>query len=612
MPALRTRTVSVVVLVVAVLAVAAVLALTLGGGDEAPPTGPRVHISPAPGSLTASPQTQISIRGATADELGKIEVSGADSGDHKGELRPHADGRGASLVLAKPFEPGEEVTVRSNLRSPGVVDKEYRFTVAKKPAKDGFGVAPPVDLSKGKGEVLHFRSRPDLEPPGVKVLTRKPGAAPGQVFLAPKQGRGQDGPMIIDDRGQVVWFQPLTGTSQAANFNVQRYKGRRVLTWWQGRIGLGQGRGEGIIADTRYKPIAHVQMGNGYTSDLHEFALTPRGTALLVAYSPVPYDMRPVGGSKDGIVIEGVIQEVEIATGLVLFEWHSLDHVDLQESYYTPPKEPKTPWDYFHVNSVSLDRNGDLLVSARHTFAIYEVDRESGDVSWRLGGKQSDFDMGPSTRFAWQHEARRAPDGTLTIFDNSHTHAAPPPAQKITDGPGDEHSRAISLRVDVERRTATLDREVDHGVLAEHQGGTQMLSNGNLFVGWGQQPFVSEYGPDGELLFDAQLAQANDSYRAYRMPWSGRPTTAPRAAVEANGGDSLTVYASWNGAVGLRRWEVLAGRKPGKLETVTTVPSTGFETKIDVKTSEPYVAVRAFPAAGAPSRPSKAIRVDGR
>jgi hypothetical protein len=149
-------------------------------------------------------------------------------------------------------------------------------------------------------------------------------------------------------------------------------------------------------------------------------------------------------------------------------------------------------------------------------------------------------------------------------------------------------------------------------VLAEHQGGAQMLRNGNIFVGWGQQPYVSEFGADGELLFDAQLAQANDSYRAYRAAWPGRPRTVPRAAVEANGGDSLTVYASWNGGVGIRRWEVLAGRRPGRLEPVTTAPSTGFETRIDVRTSEPFVAVRAFPAAGQPSRPSKPVRVTGR
>lgn len=611
---LRSRTVSVAVLVVAVLAVAAILALVLGGSDEPrPPTGPRVHLSPAPGSLAASPQTQISIRGAAMEELDDIEVSGSDSGDHEGELRPHSDGRGASLVFDKPFKPGEEVTVRSELRTPGVLDGEYTFRVARTPSKTGFGVAPPADLSKGKGKVLRFRSRPDLQPPGIKVLTRKPGAANGQILLAPKQGRGQDGPMMIDDRGQVVWFQPLTGTTQAADFRVQRYRGRPVLTWWQGRIGLGQGRGEGVILDSSYRPIKRVQMGNGYTSDLHEFLITPRGTALMMAYNPVPYDMSAVGGSKDGIAIEGVIQEVEIETGLVRFEWHSLDNVDLEESYYTVPKEPNSPWDYFHPNSIALDRNGDLIVSARHTFAVYGIDRVTGDVSWRLGGKRSDFDMGPGTRFAWQHDARRARDGTITLFDNHHTTAAPPPAQKITDVPGEkEESRAIALRVDFERRTATLERDVSRGVLAMHQAGTELLPNGNMFVGWGQQPFISEFAPDGELVFDAQLAQANDSYRAYRAPWPGRPKTLPRAAVEARGGDAVRVYASWNGGVGIRRWEVLAGRRPGRLDPVTTAPSTGFETRIDVRTSEPFVAVRAFPAAGEPSRLSKPARVPGR
>src|SRR3954469_15002287 len=176
----------------------------------------------------------------------------------------------------------------------------------------------------------HFLSRPDLEPPPVRILTPAHGTAPGYVFIAPKKNVVQAGPMIVDDRGRMMWFRPLN-TRGVTDFRVQQYRGRPVLTWWRGRPFHGKGDGNYAIVDSSYRPVARVRPGNGLVGDIHEFKLTPRGSGLMTIFHRV----RSGGRRGPG----GAVQEVETATGRVLFEWHSLGHVALAESYEHPPRK---------------------------------------------------------------------------------------------------------------------------------------------------------------------------------------------------------------------------------------------------------------------------------
>ena len=361
----------------------------------------------------------------------------------------------------------------------------------------------------GRGSVQRFATRPDLLPPGVIVTTREEGRTPGLVFLGAKGGRGQDGPMIVDDLGRVVWFRAMRGRETATDVRVQSYRGEPVLTWWQGRLVGGEGRGEGVIYNDQYRPVRRVRMGNGLDADLHEFELTPRGTALLIAYDAV---RRP-----EGRVVQAVVQEVDIETGLVLFEWHSVGKIALSETFTRAPGG-RGRWDYMHLNSVALDRDGNFIVSARATRAVYKISRRTGQVLWRLAGKRSDFRLGPGAQFALQHDARPQPDGTITIYDNS----AAPPLRK--------RSRAITLALDERRRVATLQRALTHpaSLLSATQGSAQALPGGNTFVGWGSQRYFSEYDARGKLVLDGRLSRGNDSYRAYRFAWTGRPDALPK------------------------------------------------------------------------------------
>jgi hypothetical protein len=560
----------------------------------APAHAATISTYPLPGTRTAGALTQISLRGAPPSRLGAITVTGSRSGRHSGRLLAHSDGMGASYRLARPLEAGERVTVRTALDIAGAHDGDYTFTVARRPP------LPPTRPARlpgvGSGAVQRFVTRPDLAPPAIQVTTHRPGTAPGLIFVAPKAGRGQDGPMILDGAGHLVWFKPAGNREEVTDFRTQTYQGRPVLTWWQGRLVGGEGRGEGVIYDEHYRPVRRVRAGNGFSADLHEFTLTPRGTALLISYARVKMDLRPYGGSRNGTVVDGVVQEVDVATGLVVFEWHSIGNVSLRDSTISAPKGQEG-WDYMHLNSVTLDAAGDFIVSARRTSTIYKIDRETGRIAWRMGGKAATLKMGPGTSFNLQHDARVHRDGTITLFDN----ASPPAFRKA--------SRAITIRVDEARGTATLVRSLTHpsGLLSATQGSVQMLANGNTFVGWGSRRWFTEYDAAGNVVFDAQLARGNDTYRAYRLAWTGSPTANPRIVAHLGSGASMTVRASYNGATGVGRWQLLAGDAPSALVPVSSVRNAGFETTI-VAPRKRYVAMRALAADGTPLATSPTVQ----
>lgn len=426
----------------------------------------------------------------------------------------------------------------------------------------------------GRAPYLHYTSRPDLKPPTVEILKRTSPSARGYIFIAPKKDVVQAGPLILDGRGRVVWFKPLD-THGVADFRAQRYRGRPVLTWWRGRADDDEAGGDEsgyFIYDDSYRFVARVRPGNGMLGDFHEFKITPQNTALITISRRVRI--------KGRRVLEGGVQEVDIRTGRVLFEWHSIDHVRLVESYYRLPKNPGRIFDYFHINSIQIDTDGNLLVSARNTHTIYKISRRTGRILWRLGGKRSDFSLGPSVRFAWQHDARRRPDGALTLFDNSAGPRVRP------------QSRGLVLRIDMKRMKATIVRSFVHRppIVAVDQGNMQRLPNGDYLVGWGHQPRFTEFGPRGTILFDGRFGRGRvDSYRAYRLPWVGRPTQPPVVAVRGR-----SAYVSWNGATEVMSWQLLQGRRKTDVRPVRVVAKKGFETRIPLDTDKNWIVVRGL------------------
>jgi hypothetical protein len=342
-----------------------------------------------------------------------------------------------------------------------------------------------------------------------------------------------------------------------------------------------------MIADSSYRTIRTVKAGNGYKMDIHEFELTPARTALFTVYQPVLVHLPGTAPGTLSPLLDSIVQEVDVHTGLVVWEWHAYGHVPLKDSYATPANS--ATYDAFHINSIAPLAHGRVLVSMRDTSAVYAVDRRTGRVDWTLGGKASDFRLGHGARFYFQHDASMLKGNRVSLFDD----AAGPPQK----GP---YSRGIVLKLDRRRHSAKLMRVYRRSTdtSAQSEGSVQTLAGGNVFLGFGAQPFFSEFSASGRLLFDASLPQDDGSYRAYRFGWSATPHTRPVAVAKRTGAGSVSVYVSWNGATAVRKWQVMAGSGAGSLGPVTTASKNGFETRIDVQSSATTFAVRALGAKG--------------
>jgi Arylsulfotransferase (ASST) len=359
-------------------------------------------------------------------------------------------------------------------------------------------------------------------PPPVTILTSSAHIGRGDIFITPTGDTSTyaNGPEILDKQGNVVWFHAIPAGETASDFRTQTYDGQRVLTWWQGTGLGGLSSGTDYIYNDKFQPLATVNAGNGLSADGHEFLITPQNTALILSYTTAVANLTSIGGPADQTVINGVVQEIDISTGKVLFQWNSEDHVPFSQSEQPLPASASTPWDWFHINAVHLDTDGNLLIDARNTWTTYKVNRRTGSIIWQLGGKDSSFTLAAARGqsldsageiFAWQHDPEALGDGVYTFFDNESSGTPLLP-----------FSRAITVKLNEWTHVATLIASDDQpeGLSAASQGNAQTTRNGDLFVGWGALPYFSEFDPSGKLVFNAQFPAGVNTYRAYLLPWS--------------------------------------------------------------------------------------------
>jgi hypothetical protein len=588
--------------------------------------GTSVDVSPAPDSVAANPRTQISFLGAPASELRDVSVTGSRSGRHAGRLAAYSQGDGGSFVPSRPFEAGERVSVRAVIGDGATASgTDANGTGASGASAIGTGAAaggrrvafsfrvdtpyptnkvPPFPNPQASpAEYQSFRTQPGMQAPTLTVTTPDRDPAAGDILTTNGPGPGRYGALIYSPQGRLVWFHQLSGGLAAEDLNVQSYEGKQDLTFWQGRVlSLGYGDGEDVVLSSRYQTVAKVHGGNGLMADLHELQIAPDRVAWITAYNPIRCNLSSVEkGPQDGAILDGAVQAIDIRTGLVRWEWHSLDHVGVTESQNSPPA--KQPWDWFHINSIDPQRNGDVFVSARNTWAGYQIEGGGGRVLWRLGGSRSSFKMGPGTSTAWQHDGRILPDGEVTFFDDG--------ANWVVHS----QSRAVRIRLDFTTHEARLTSSLTHpggALLAASQGNAQTLPSGNVLVGWGGVPQISELDSGGRLLFDAHMPLDMVYYRAYRHPWSGRPATPPTVLSNLNNTSEETiVHMSWNGATEVAAWRVLAGSSPSSLQARVTVSATGFETSAILPKRYAYAAVQALDSAGRAIGTSQTAKVSG-
>ena len=253
-------------------------------------------------------------------------------------------------------------------------------------------------------------------------------------------------------------------------------QGKPVLTWWQGdRDRRRHRQGESEIYDASLRRVRHRARERWPRGDLHEFQLTPRGTAFITAYRELPADLSGIGGPKQA-VRRGALSRRSTSRAVdVLFEWHSIDHVPLAESTQAN-REParnanqKRPLDYFHVNSVADGPSGTILISGAERVDRLPPRPRRPHV-WRLGGKQSDF--GPKAAVPVRLPAQRAP--------------ARQPAQPVRqrrDPRVEPFSRPLVLRLDVpaRRRGDRADVPAAEEIASPYEGNLELLPDGGALV----------------------------------------------------------------------------------------------------------------------------------
>lgn len=552
---------------------------------QSPPSRSLTYVNPRPGAQHVSPTTSLAIRegaplSSAATTLDLFVVTGSESGRHSGTTTLSDDSRTLLFYPDEPFAYGETVSVSirpglTTITGTAIAETSYQFTVIDQPLEQFSRPTPDRALQRiasteSNGPYPHYYTFPEFTNiMTTTVTTPAQNTGDGLIFVAAMGILFDSQPalIILDNAGDPIYIEPTPANRTVSDFKKQTVDGTEYLTYHLGMPNPGWSNGSAYVMDDQYNVVDSWTIGNGYGADLHELRLLDNGHAIMLSYTPIPYDLRPYGGPADGTLLDIVLQEQDSAKNVV-FEWHGSNHIPVDDTY--ADLDSDEPVDFMHTNAIEVDDDGNWLISNRHMSEITKINRQTGDVIWRLGGKSNEFAFTNDGGFSFQHSIRRLDNGHITLFDNGNLHDPP-------------HSRVIEYALDETAKTITRVWQYpdDTTEYSSFMGDGQRLGNGNTFIGWGGQPKLSEVQSDGSLALEMRLGAL--SYRAFRFPWSGMPTDDPRAALRYDSDPTaVNLYASWNGATDITSYEVYAGPTKDSMSLMKTVPRSGFETSIQL------------------------------
>ncbi|KAF4619067.1 hypothetical protein G7Y89_g14780 [Cudoniella acicularis] len=429
--------------------------------------------------------------------------------------------------------------------------------------------------------------------PRVNILQSSPECSNDLLTMITQRGWSVAEPSatILDHDGHLVWT--VGGYNQVYNLMVQEYQGDQYLTFWAGDDTVGgHGAGYYYMLDTSYRQVAKVAAANGLSGDLHDFQITENGTALITVYDIITANLTALGKPENGDLWECRAQEIDLATGKLIFEWRALEHYSITDTYRDIGDDGVTgrAFDFFHMNSIDKDDKGNYLVSSRYMHSVTYISGATGQIIWVLGGKRNmftDLSEGEATNFAYQHDARWTENDTVvSLFNNAIDDAHPDLAP---------YTRGMRIKLDQEKMTAELIGEYinPHQIKTVSQGSFQNLPNGNVFMGYGATAAFTEYSSNGTALCDAHYGPQFlygtgnvQSYRAYKFEWHGFPLTNPDIAILPDDEGNWKVYTSWNGATEVFAW-ILQGASDPEVaeddwEDLESITKIGFETSFQI------------------------------
>jgi hypothetical protein len=562
-----------------------------------PAAADAVTVSPLPGTPDAMPATQISILGTPASNIESVTVTGSSTGLHSGHLESYSSGAGASYVLDSAFEEGEQVEAAVALKEGGTIDDDFAIAHLAAPEK-------LLELEGEKPESLeHFKTEPELLPPKVQVNLAD-ASLEGDIFLDPLPSPtihvgakelefepvGPEGLMLLNPEGKLQWWHQFPTDVVGTNLETVSYEGKAAIAWWQGVVTeTAFGEGEGVIANSAYEPIAHIKAGNGQQADIHELNITPGGQAWIDTVEPV---CKPTCDESHVPVLDATVQEIDLHTGLVMWEWEAMGHVAESETEVVPANGVFDP---YHLNSIQPITGDRVLISMRDTSGVYLLDQDTGAIIWQIAGRKSSFTRGKETQFYFQHDALLEGKklDRLTLFADE----AGPPVHGA--------SRGLILHLKGSEVKLVHQYVRPAVTVAGSEGSMQVLKGGNAMVGYGSTRYFSEFSRSGggthkkgAMLFDAQLPKGDSTYRVLRLNWEGTPSTAPKLTAERESLSEVALYASWNGATKIANWQVLAGESAESLAPAGTYPWNGLETKMNVSSTDSVFEVQALDKSG--------------
>lgn len=493
------------------------------------------YLFPLPDSKLNSVETNIIIRfGDPLEDYGiedNLLVSGNKNGNYNGKIILTENNK---TLIYKPhnnFAEGEIITIKlekglrttSNIRLP---ELQYKFETSKinlnkKIKSDSKLYLQILNPDLNKNTSLHKKNSQQMVYNQKKYTIQQDSLpadfpdlvvdtindpTPGYIFFTPF-GFPNLTPnylIITDNYGIPVFYRKMMD----ATFDFKKINDSTLVYFDYGKIF------QHYLLNSSYDIVDSLSLQNGYSTDLHEFImLKDRHTfQLCYDYEQIKMDTIIEGGNPNATVIGIVLQEQDENKNVV-FQWRSWDHYKITDATYDINLTDSVI-DYAHSNAIEIDNDGNILLSTRHFDEITKIDRQTGEIIWRFGGKycknnQFTF-LNDSIGFSHQHDVRRLSNGNISLFDNGNLHS--PQFTRIAEYQVDEVNKIASLVWEYRDSSTTYSGAM---------GSARRLENHNTFIGWGYTNVLSmsEVRADKSITFSLTIPNTLLNYRAFKLPW---------------------------------------------------------------------------------------------
>ncbi len=473
------------------------------------------YIFPLPESKGLSDQTTIIIRvyKQYLDQIGSLndfmEVSGNTNGVYEGNIFLSSDNQ---TVIFQPesgnFLMNDQITVKVKTSRFTSSDFNYNFHIESRGSNDMSKLSPMqwenhIIEPKKSFTSSNIRIINGVAVPGdfPQIVTTEYGeTAPGKIFYSSRFRETIDSYVIsVRNDGTPYMYNRFDGSGDTANF-VRHPNGTFSVFFFGPR--------HHAILDDGLNIIDIYPGGHGYEPDEHEFLILENGHALMILEEHIRVDMSKIiaGGNSNATVHGNMFQEYDENKNVV-FEWRSWDHFTFDDPIGINMRDRNI--DYVHMNAVSLDFDGHYILSSKHLNEITKINSKTGEIIWRWGGYNNEFNfINDELTFSYQHHVRAVPGmpGNYTLFDNGNMRSP-------------NYSRAVEFKLDTLNMTADKVWEYifEPKRRSYWMGSVQRLDNGNTFIDCSttSPAMTMEVTPDGEKVFQ-MLSHGSSSYRSFR------------------------------------------------------------------------------------------------